>query len=154
MSNNTNSLNGWIAKLVFAAILALAAFPAQAAAQTADRGLWMATSADEAVLAGSGFGRLTLVNGVLAYESGSFEWHLALSDIKRVAASKKLSNAIEIESVTGQVYFVGILDAKLIMASPGKAVQMLQRAVRSTPPPAALPARTTMVAAGSDPGAR
>jgi len=154
MSNTTNSLNGWIGKLVFVGILALAAFPAQAGAQTADRGLWMATSADKAALAGHGFGRLTLVDGVLSYQSGSFEWRLALCDIKRVSASKRVSDAIEVESVTGQVYFVGILDAKLTMASPGKAVQMLQRAVRSTPAPAALPARTTLVAAGSEPGSR
>ncbi len=150
MSNHTNRLTGWLIKMTFAGILAIAASPSLAHAQSADanRGIWMATSADETVLSGRGFGRLSMADGVLAYQSTTFEWRLPLSEIKRIGASKQVSHALEVESVTGQVYFVAILNGQLTMTSPGKAVQAIQRAVRSAPAP--VPARTAILAAGGD----
>jgi hypothetical protein len=140
MSNNTFAK--WLLKAVVVALLAV---PAVAQAQDA-RGLWMATSSRQASLSGTEFGRLALANGVLSFQGTKFEWRLALSDVKRIAPSKLVSNAIEVESVTGQVYFVGILDGQLSVTSPGKAVQAIQRAVRTAPAPAA-PARTVVAAA-------
>lgn len=107
----------------------------------------MATSADQASLAGTGFGRLALLDGMLAYDSPGFQWRVALSDIKHVGTSKTVPNALEIESNSGQLYFVGILNSQLTMASPGKAVQMIQRAARTTVAVAA-PTPTAAVSGG------
>ncbi len=146
MSNN--NLSQWLIKMVVAGLLAVAALPAAAQAQNADasRGLWMAASSNEASLPGRTWGRLTMADGVLAFQSSNYEWRLALSEIKRIGASKQVSNALEIESVSGQVYFVGILDGQMSMTSPGKAVQTIQGAVRVAPAP--MQAKPVMVAAG------
>lgn len=145
MSNN--NLSRWLIKVTVAGLLVVAAIPAiaQAQNQAPPRGVWLAASSNQASLSGNTWGRLTMVEGVLAFESSNFEWRLALSEIKRVAASKELSNALEVESVTGQVYFVGILDSRITMTAPSKAVQAIKRAVRVAP---TVPARPTMVAAG------
>ena len=99
----------------------------------ASSGLWMATSSNQASLAGNDFGRLAMANGMLSFEATKFEWRLALADVKRIAPSKLVSNTLEVESVTGQVYFVAILDGQLTMTSPGKAAQLIQRAVKTAP---------------------
>lgn len=144
--SNQNPLTNWALKMVFAGVLAVCV-PQWAVAQA--RPIWMATSATEASLAGTGHGRLAVINGELAYDSNVFSWRIALSEIKRIAASKQVSNALEVESFAGQRYFVGILDSQLTMTSPGKAVRMLQQAVRSAP--AQQPVRTAMVAGGGGP---
>lgn len=144
--SNKNLLTEWALKVVMASVLAIGA-PQLAHAQATDvaRPVWMATSANQASLAGTGHGRLTIINGELAYDSPAFSWRLSLSDIKRISASKVVSNALEIEGFGGQRHFVGILDGQLNLASPGKAVQMIQRAVRVAPAPQ--PARTAIAAA-------
>jgi len=147
MSNK--NLSRWLITLSLAGLLLVVAMPSAARAQNQAplRGIWMAASSNQASLSGSPWGRLMLVEGVLAFQSSNFEWQLALSEIKHIAASKNLSNALEVESVTGQVYFVGILDGQMSMTSPGKAVQIIQRAVKTAP--ASAPARATIVAGGS-----
>ena len=146
MSNN--NLARWLIKMTVAGLVVVATMPAVAQAQNQAplRGLWMAASSNQPSLSGSTWGRLTLVEGVLAFQSSNFEWHLALSEIKYIAASKNLSNALEVESVAGQVYFVGILDGQMTMTSPGKAVQIIQRAARMAP--ALVQARTATVVGG------
>lgn len=143
MSNN--NLSKWLVRAMIAGVLA-AAMPSAAQAQSPDpsRGLWLASSANEAALSGD-MGRLTMADGELAFQSNSYKWRLSLSEIKRVASSKNLSNALEVESASGQLFYVGILDAKLLRMSPGKAVQAIQRAVRVAPAPAQ--ARPALVAA-------
>jgi len=141
--SNKNLLTEWALKLVLAGVLAIGA-PQLAFAQA--RPIWMATSAAQASLAGTGHGRLAVINGELAYDSNVFSWRIALSEIKRISASKLVSNALEVESFGGQRYFVGILDSHLIMTSPGKAVRTLQQAVRNAPAPQ--PVRTALLAAG------
>ena len=141
MSNNTSSK--WLIKV---AVVALLAVPGMAQAQDASRGLWMATSSNQASLAGNDFGRLSMANGMLSFQSANYEWRLALADVKRVSPSKQVSDALEVESVTGQVFYIGILNGQLTLTSPGKAVQMIQRAVRTAPAPA--PTRTLVAAAG------
>ena len=143
MSNNT--LSKWILKVAFVALLTV---PGVAQAQNASRGLWMATSSNEASLAGNDFGRLSMADGMLSFQSTKSEWRLALADVRRVSTSKQVSDALEVESVTGQVFYVGILNGQLSLTSPGKAAQMIQRAVK-TAPAAAIPVRATLAAAGS-----
>ncbi len=142
MSNNTFSKC-----LIKVAVVALLTVPGLAQAQDAPRGLWMATSSNEASLAGSDFGRLAMANGMLTFQSAKYEWRLALGDVKRVSASKQVADALEVESVTGEVFYIGILNGQLSMTAPGKAAQAIQRAVRTAPAPAT-PARTLVAAAG------
>lgn len=141
---STNTFSKWLIKV---AVVALLTVPGVAQAQNASSGLWMATSSNQASLAGNDFGRLVMGNGMLSFEATKFEWRLALADVKRIAPSKLVSNTLEVESVTGKVYFVAILDGQLTMTSPGKAAQMIQRAVK-TAPAAATPVRATLAAAG------
>lgn len=142
MSNNTFSK--WLTKV---AVVALLSVPGVAQAQDASRGIWMATSSNQASLAGNDFGRLAVANGVLSFESAKYEWRLALTDVKRVSSSKQLANALEVESVTGQVFYVAILDGQLVTMSPGKAALAIQRAVKTAPAPV-MAVRTSLVAAG------
>jgi hypothetical protein len=143
MSNNY--LSQWLVRTMLAGVLAVTAMPSVAQAQSPDpsRGLWLASSANEASLDAAG--RLSMADGELVFESNDYEWRLALSEIKRVGSSKNLSNAFEIESNSGRLFYIGILDAKMLRTSPGKAVQAIQRAVRATPAPAQ--ARPALVAA-------
>ena len=141
---STNTFSKWLIKV---AVVALLTVPGVVQAQDASRGLWMATSSNQASLAGNDFGRLAMANGMLSFEATKFEWRLALADVKRIAPSKLVSNTLEVESVTGQVYFVAILDGQLTMTSPGKAAQMIQRAVK-TAPAIVTPVRTAVAAAG------
>lgn len=144
MSNN--NLSRWLTRALFAALLFV---PGLTHAQSVDptRGMWMAASSTEASLAGREFGRLTMANGALEFQATGDGWRLPLSDVKRIGSSKTVAKALEIESTTGQVYYIGILDGQLTPTAPGKAMQMIQRAVKMTPAPA--PARTAIVAAGA-----
>jgi hypothetical protein len=147
MSAN-RSFNGRLAQALFLAILAIAAAPSLSQAQTVPgpRDLWMAISATEAAISGREFGRLVIEGGVLTFDSNSLNWRLPLSEIKRVGESKEAQKALEIESVSGQVYFVAILDGQLMASSPAKALQSIRRAVKSAP---AAPVRAAAAAAGS-----
>lgn len=146
MSTNRN-FNGRLGQALFLAILTIGALPSLSLAQAvpAPRDVWMAASATEATLSGRGFGRLVLEGGVLTFESTALDWRMPLSEIKRVVESKRGGKALEIESVSGQLYFVAILDGQLVTSSPGKALQSIQRAVKATPP---APVRAAAAAAG------
>ena len=54
-------------------------------------------------------------------------WDLLLADTNRVQQSKTHSKAVEIESVTGQVYVVSILDSQMLVDSPRRAMRIDQR---------------------------
>jgi hypothetical protein len=129
------------------AILAIASAPSVLLAQAvpAPRDLWMALSATESTLSGRDFGRLSIENGVLAFDSNDLRWRMPLSEVKRVVESKRAGKALEIESVSGKVYFVAILNGQLMASSPAKALQAIQRAVKTAP---AAPARAAAAAAG------
>ena len=145
--SNTN-IARWLVKAVLAGVLALTAMPSLAQAQGAEgaRTSWMAASSNIASLTGHTWGRLTMTEGALAFRSANYEWSLPLTEIKRISSSKDLASAFEIESVTGERYYVGILDGQMMMSSPGRAMQMIQRAARVAPAPVA--SRPTMVAGG------
>lgn len=142
MSNNHFSKS-----LIKMALAVLLVMPGIAQAQSdPNRVFWMATSSQEASLAGRGFGRLTMANGTLTFQSPKEEWRMDLAEVKRISSSKAVANALEVERLDGQVFYVAILNAQLLMTSPGKAMQAIQRGVRNAPAPAA-PERTTLVAA-------
>lgn len=144
---STNNPSQWLVKMALAGVLVVMPLVAQAQSSDATRGVWMAASSDEASLTGRGFGRLTITDGRLAFQSANYEWRLELSEVERIGRSKVLDNALEVESVTGQVYYVAILDARLTPTAPGKAAQAIAHAVATAPAPA-VPARAVIAAAG------
>lgn len=127
-------LKGRLLSALLIAVLAVAGIPSLSQASGTQRDIWIATSATEAPLTGRGFGRLEIEGVELVYYSENFEWRLPLAQLKRVAESKQVANAIEIESNDGKVYLVAILTGQLVPGSPTKALQAIQRAVRAVAP--------------------
>ena len=153
---NTCTPSDWLLRILVLAVLATAApSVAQAQARSVEaRGLWMATSASDTILSGRGFGRLAIDDGALVYSSRDFSWLLPLTDIKRVASSRQVSNALEIENASGHVYFVAILNGQLTSRSPARALQAIERAVRTAAESArtAATARQVLAVAGGGGG--
>lgn len=108
-------------------------------------GLWMTASSSDTTLTGRFWGRLILEDGDLRFESPNYKWRVALSQIKRVDQSKAVPRALEVETFTGAMHFIAILDAKLTAESPRKAIQMIQRSMRD----AAATPRPTLLTRGS-----
>lgn len=127
---------GGLLKIGLLAVLALVSAPSPVQATGTDekaRGFWMAASGAEPVFTGRSRGRLILEDGQLTFRSADYEWRLTLSEIKRVDESKVASKVFEVESFSGAIYFVAILDAKMLTDSPRKAVQTIQGGVREAP---------------------
>lgn len=83
--------------------------------------------------AGDRWGRLTVKDGVLTFASAKLQWQVLLSDITRVAESESGDRILQIESRNGEVLSVAILGPQLMIDSPRKAIQAIERAVRDTP---------------------
>jgi hypothetical protein len=107
--------------------------PAAASSGDSPNMLWMAASGSEPSI-GSNWGRLMLKDGVLRFRSTSAEWQLALTDIKRAQISSQSDQLIVLESVAGQTYYVAILGQNLLVDSPRKALQVIQKASASATP--------------------
>ncbi len=120
-----------------AVLAVLATVTPQTSVHAADAAptFWMAASNSAPSFPGRSWGRLSLHNGVLRFDSSEYEWRVALSDIKRVAQSKAAPRALEIETFAGTTHFVAILDARLLADSPRKALQLIQRSMRESPTP-------------------
>jgi hypothetical protein len=108
----------------------LSATPLQAA-QTAEnqQGIWMASSSTEPAV-GTNWGRLSLRDGVLAFGSPQQEWQIPIAAIKRVSISAESDRLIVIEDADSRVYYVAILDGKLLVSSPRKALDFIRRAAQ------------------------
>lgn len=109
-----------------------AAMPAtvSAAGDEPTTGVWMAASGANADVR-TNLGRLTLKDGVLSFQSTNVEWTLAVSDIKRVAISEESDRLFVLESHLGETYFVAILGQNLLVDSPRRAMQVIQRVLRA-----------------------
>lgn len=136
MRNLKNSGNWWVG-VAMAALVVTMLSPSTARAQSSDT-FWMAASDPAAKLGGDSWGRLMLKGGQLKFNSLRYDWQLALSDIKRVDISTRADEAFEIESATGEVFYVSILDAKLTTQSPRKARETIRKAVKDFVPTATL----------------
>jgi hypothetical protein len=139
-------ISRWLVKAVLAGVMALVAMPSPAQAQGAEsvRSVWMAASSNDASLTGPTWGRLTMTAGYLIFQSSNYEWSMPLAEVKRISSSN--DRAFAIESVTGERYYVGILNTQMTFTSARWALQMIRRAVRDAPSSAA--SRPTMVAGG------
>jgi len=111
-----------------------AAMAAPVAAAEGDQpttGMWMAASATDPGVS-TKWGRLMLKDGVLAFRSANLAWTLAAGEIKRVAISEQSDRLLVLESAAGETYYVAILGQNLLVESPRKAMQIIQR-VAQTP---------------------
>lgn len=121
--------------MLMAAFLAMVAAPEVAMAQ-GDRtqGVWLAADL-QASAADEAWGRLSLRNGTLSFRSmnGLTGWEVTLADTRRIQSSKTGSKALEIESASGQVRTVAILDSRMLVDSPRKAMQAISLARLAVP---------------------
>lgn len=88
--------------------------------------VWMAASSAEPGVS-TNWGRLVLREGMLAFHSRSLEWALEIGDIRRVAIYEQSDRLLVVESVAGETYYVAILAQNLLVESPRKAMQIIQR---------------------------
>lgn len=116
------------AVLLAAALFTMQSTVAAARGDEATRGVWMASSATPTAAA-STWGRLKLTDGLLAFNASANEWQLAVTEIKK--ASIDQSNRLVVEAVTGDVYYVTILDARMSADSPAQAFKIIQRALKA-----------------------
>jgi hypothetical protein len=114
--------------MVLAAAYVMAPTVASAAAGDTPQPLWMAASGTEPTI-GSSWGRLTLKDGVLRFRSTGVEWELAVSDIKRASISPQSDQFIVVEGVNGETYYVAILGPNMMVDSPRKALQVIQKSL-------------------------
>jgi len=116
-----------------AVAMLIVAAPQVAAAQTADSPslTWLAASSPEPTIS-TAWGRLTMKQGVLAFRSSDSEWDVPVSEIRRAAISESSDRLMIIERADGSVFYVAIFGTGMIVESPKKAVDMIQRAQRGT----------------------
>lgn len=112
-----------------AALLAIALVPqpAEAAAQDAPRGIWLASLGARG---GVDWGRLVLEDGVLTFASPKTEWRIEMPAIKRAAVEPV--DRLVVETVTGEIYYLTILDARMQADSPRPALKIIQRALQAS----------------------
>lgn len=145
-SNRSNAL--WLGTAL--AVALFLGFPTVAAAQgKTAQGTWLAAAAETGTT-GSSWGRLTVKDGMLTFAATGIEWQRPLTEIKRVSESSRIDRAIEIEAVNGDKLLLSILGQQMIVESPRKALQILERAVREAP----ATARTAMAAAAGSGSSR
>jgi hypothetical protein len=113
------------------------AWPVTSASASNDgpaKGYWLVSTAvptsDEVI-----WGRLVVEDGSLTFFAPRGEWTTPLAAITRVARVKGSDRHFEIETVNGEVLRLAVLGPQLLAASPKKAMQVIQRAVREMPRP-------------------
>ena len=149
--NRQPSRPSWIAGMVLAALVGLPVATAAAAADDPAQGFWLVSASGPAsseVI----WGRLVVKNGMLTFFAPRGEWKTPLAEIKRVSVAKGSNRSFEIETVSGEVLRLAVLGPQLLIESPKKAMQVIQRAVREAPPvrrPAVTVTVATATAAGT-----
>jgi hypothetical protein len=124
----------WIAGMFLAACFAWPVPSASASNDDPAKGYWLVSTAvptsNEVI-----WGRLVVKDGSLTFFAPRGEWTTPLAAIKRIARVKGSDRSFEIETVNGDMLRVAVLGPQLLPASPKKAIQVIQRAVRETPRP-------------------
>ena len=131
--NRQPSRPSWIAGMVLAALVGLPVATAAAAADDPAQGFWLVSASGPAsseVI----WGRLVVKNGMLTFFAPRGEWKTPLAEINRVSVAKGSNRSFEIETVSGEVLRLAVLGPQLLIESPKKAMQVIQRAVREAPP--------------------
>jgi hypothetical protein len=110
--------------------------------------VWLAADAGHST-AGSPWGRLVTKDGMLTFHGSLADWATPLSEIKRMSKVKGSAHRFEIETMSGDMLRISILDAHMVPVSPKKAMQLIQRATRES-----APAQRTLIAATAPAGIR
>lgn len=132
MSNWKRTFARIVTAIAIAAAIHAIAPPRVNASDNNESGWWMAASGPQPSVSGTNWGRLILKDGVLTFHAATTEWKIDVTDIKRISMSEASDRLFEVESFTGETYYVAILDANMLVDSPRKAVQVIQRAMRAT----------------------
>ena len=114
-----------------ALLLATTAGAPRAAAQSNDLSsfTWLAASSGEPTI-GATWGRLIMKDGVLAFRSTDTEWDVPVSEIKRAVVSAQSDKLLVIERNDGAVHYVAIIGSSMLVDSPRKTLDAIQRAMR------------------------
>lgn len=121
----------FFSRMALASVFTVAMSVGVSAGDDPTTSIWMAASSAEPGVS-TNWGRLVLRDGVLAFHSRHLEWALATSDIRRVAIYEQSDRLLVVESFAGETYYVAILAPNLLVESPRKAMQVIQR-VAQTP---------------------
>ena len=121
----------FFARIALASVFTMAMSVGVSAGDEPTTSVWMAASSAEPGVS-TNWGRLVLREGVLAFYSPGLEWGLAISDVKRVAIYEQSDRLLVVESVAGETYYVAILAQNLLVESPRKAMQIIQRVARTS----------------------
>lgn len=110
--------------------LAMAASMTLAAQAKGDAPLlvWMAASNSEPSISNE-VGRLSMKAGVLSFQSTGQAWQVAVADIKRVALQS--DTLMVIETMRDEKYYVAIMGPNMVLQTPRKALDVIQRAQRT-----------------------
>lgn len=131
------------------ALLALVAAPSVARADGERKtAVWLAADLKDGAPTGESWGRLSLRNGLLSFRSmnGLKGWDVDLADAQAIQTSKSGAKGLVIETRSGQVYAVAILDSQMLVDSPRKALQLISSARLTAPSEA-----TRLAEASGDP---
>jgi hypothetical protein len=114
-----------------ALLLATTAGTPRLVAQSADLSsyTWLAASSSEPTI-GSAWGRLIMKDGVLAFRSTDSEWDIPVTEIKRAAVSAQSDKLLVIERNDGALRYVAIIGTSMLVDSPRKTLDAIQRAMR------------------------
>jgi hypothetical protein len=115
------------------ALTAVLALPGDARADDTPSQVWMAINADQSGGGSAAWGRLSVRNGMLTFHGTQADWKTPLAKIRRITPIKG-SHVFAIETMSGDVLRLAILNQQLLAVSPKKTMQVLQRAVREAPP--------------------
>lgn len=131
--NRQHSRTSWIAGLVLAALFALPGASSAASNGEPAQGFWLVSASTPASNTVT-WGRLVLKDGLLTFFAPRGEWTTPLSAITRVSSTKGSNRSFDIETESGDVLRLSILGPQMLVESPKKAMQLIQRAVREAPP--------------------
>lgn len=115
------------------ALTALLGLTGTASANDTPALVWMAINADHSSAGASAWGRLSVMNGTLTFHGSRGDWTTPLANVRRITPIKDSQHAFAIETMSGDVLRLSILDQRMLAVSPKKTIQMLQRAVREAP---------------------
>ena len=147
----TSSL--WIIRVALTVqLVGVLAVPAALAAAESPRAIWMAewinATAERLVghsaqRDGRTIGVLKLREGRLSFAevSGQAEWSIDVASVKRVSNTPSTSlragsRTMTIESSTGEIYVMSIMDSNLTQGSPKKVIATIDRALAMIDRPA------------------
>ena len=145
--NRQPSRPSWIAGMVLAALVVLPVVTAAAAHDDPAQGFWLVSTSGPAS-SEVFWGRLVVKDGMLTFFAPRGEWKTPLAEIKRVSLAKGSNRSFEIETASGEVLRLAILGPQMLIESPKKAIQVIQRGVREAPP-MPRPAVTVAAAGGT-----